>query len=133
MKIDGIPAASGDEVFCELTMMKEGREGYMNVVNRTQGKAVGFTSLSNKRSPDRKEPDSFDAPAEGCAAVWCLERPLTLPTDPDPMQYFIMPNLDKNPALMGELLAEMQDSNVPNSTVERDRTGARFIRMLARP
>jgi len=49
------------------------------------------------------------------------------------MQYFIMPNLDKNPALMGELLAEMQDSNVPNSTVERDRTGASFIRMLARP
>jgi hypothetical protein len=69
VKIDGIPAASGDEVFCELTMMKEGREVYMNVVNRTQGKAVGFTSLSNKRSPDRKEPDSFDAPAEGCAAV----------------------------------------------------------------
>jgi hypothetical protein len=61
-----------------------------------------------------------------------MEWPLTLPTDPDPMQYFIMPNLDKNPALMGELLAEMQDPNDPNNTVERDLTGARFIRMVAR-
>ena len=61
-----------------------------------------------------------------------MERPLTLPTDPEPMQYFIMPNLDKNPALMGELLAEMQDPNDPNNTVERDLTGARFIRMVAR-
>ena len=65
-------------------------------------------------------------------AARCLERPLTLPTDPDPMQYFIMPNLDKNPALMGELLAEMQDPNDPNNTVERDLTEARFIRMVAR-
>ena len=104
----------------------------MHVVNRTQGKAVGITWFSNSRSPDQKEPDSFDAPAEGCTAVWCLERPLTLPTDRDPMQYFIMPNLDKNPVLMGELLAEMQYPNDPNNTVARDLTGARFIRMVAR-
>jgi len=132
VKIDGIPTAPGDEVDCELTIMKEGQEVYMHVVNRTKGIAVGFTWLANKRSPDQKEPDSFDAPAEGRTAVWCLERPLTLPTDPDPMQYFIMPNLDKDPSLMGDLLAGMQDPNDPNNTVERDLTGARFLRMVAR-
>ncbi|MCA3419497.1 MAG: hypothetical protein INF88_11410 [Roseomonas sp.] len=62
----------------------------------------------------------------------CLERPLTLPTDPDKNQYCIMPNLDAHPTLMGELLAEMQDPDDPNNTVERDLTGARFIRMVAR-
>jgi hypothetical protein len=112
--------------------MKEGREVYMHVVNRTQGQAVGFTWLSNKRSPNQLATGEIDAPAEGGTAVWCLERPLTLPTDPDPMQYFIIPNLDKNPSLMGELLAEMQDPNDPNNTVERDLIGARFIRMVAR-
>jgi hypothetical protein len=44
-----------------------------------------------------------------------------------------MPNLDKNPVLMGELLAEMQDPNDPDNTVQRDLTSARFIRMVARP
>ena len=139
VKIDGIAAAPGDEVYCDLTMMQAGQEVYMHVVNRTQGTMFGFTWHCNKRSPDQKEPDSFDAPAEGCTAVWCLERPLTLPTDPDPMQYFIMPNLDnpsatpdKQPTTLAELWAEMQDPNDPNNTVARDLTGARFIRMVAR-
>jgi hypothetical protein len=64
--------------------------------------------------------------------VWCLERPLTLPNDGDPMQYFIMPNLDRQPTIFSVLLAEMQDPNDPNNTVERDLIGARFIRMVAR-
>lgn len=131
VRIDGITVKPGDEVCCDLTIEDAGRKVRMHLVNRSSGQAISFTWDSNKRSPNQNVTVGIDAPAEGRTAVWCLERPLTLPTDPDPMQYFIMPNLDPKSTIFSELLAEMQDPNDPNNTVERDLTGARFLRMVA--
>jgi DNA-binding winged helix-turn-helix (wHTH) protein len=94
--------------------------------------AFGPTALPQNqgRAPDLTAPIAVDAPAEGRTAAWCVERPLTLPTDPEPMQLFILPNLDSQPSIFQELLAEMRDPNNPANTVQRDLVGARLLRMV---
>lgn len=135
VQLGGVPVAPGDEVFCDISIHNNPAsnlptEVRMAMVNRTQYKSMSLSWHSDKRAPDLTAPIAVDAPAEGRTAAWCVERPLTLPTDPDPMQLFILPNLDSQPSIFQELLAEMRDPNNPANTVQRDLVGARLLRMV---
>jgi hypothetical protein len=79
------------------------------------------------------------APVEGLAAEWIVERPMTLPTDPDPMTLYPLPRFGE--AMFEDPVAAATASGTmaaggtgdPWSTggTARDLTACRLLRMTA--
>lgn len=130
VRLTGFPVDPDDEIYCELTVRSD-TEVMMHMVNRTQRFCVKFSWFSDRRKPGPKPQPGINAPVEGRTVTWCVERPSTLPTDPDPMQLFILPELEGRQAAFAEVLAEMRDPANPSNVLPRDLTGARFLRMVA--
>ena len=140
--LTSLPVQPGDEVVCWLTVA-DPEDVWFHV--RTFGANL-FTTFRWKagevaaQDPGSKQVlDRRTAPVEGLAAEWVVERPMTLPTDPDPMTLYPLPRFGE--AMFEDPVAAATASGTmaaggtgdPWSTggTARDLTACRLLRMTA--
>jgi hypothetical protein len=99
------------------------------MTNHTQQVSIALSWMQGQVEMDATMLNRSDAPVEGRNAVWCVERPLTLPKDEQPAALFSLPRI--GPVDFVDVVAEMHDpADAAAPPVKRDLTAARLLRMI---
>jgi hypothetical protein len=129
VRIPAMPLSPGDEIFCMLSARDAGEVTFA-MTNRTQNHSLILSWAPGEMAAEAGRPAPVRAPMEGRTAVWCVERPLTMPEGPVAPALFNLPRIED--VHFGEALAEMRDPAAPaRAIVPRDLTAARLLRMVA--
>jgi hypothetical protein len=128
VRIPNMPVKAGDDVSCLLTA--EGpTEVNFAMTNHTQKASIALSWKQGQVETDATMLNRSDAPVEGRNAVWCVERPLTLPKGQQAATLFSLPRI--GPVDFVDVVAEMHDpADAAAPPVMRDLTAARLLRMI---
>lgn len=142
IEIASFPVAARDRIDAELVVRPKRDEVSFHMTRRRPGEtplhmdiiwAAGKVLAELGKGPDiAGEGEPFDralTPAEGRTAVWCVERPLSLPRPAQPSQLYPLPVLE--PVRFSAALAGARGPGAAGPA-ERDLTTARRIRMVGR-
>lgn len=142
IEVASFPVAARDEIHAELVVREKRDEVSFHMTRLRAGEAplhmdiiwaAGKVLAELGKGPDTLgDGEPFDrslTPAEGRTAVWCVERPLSLPKPSRPSQLYPLPALEPVP-----FTAALAGARVPGAAgpSERDLTTARRIRMVGR-
>jgi hypothetical protein len=147
VKIPTFPVAKNNQIIAMLEVMASGNVRFV-VVNPSQASAIsvdwkagtywgaiwGVPIWNWPLIVPRSQVVGALAPVDGWHAVWCVERPSTMPPDPEAPDAWKHVNFYRLPrfaeATFQVALAEMRHLNRPGvPRVQRDLTAARALRM----
>jgi len=128
VRIANMPIEPKDKIFCMLTAQGP-TDVHFAMTNRTKKHSVSLSWAAGEVEQDPAKLDRSEAPLEGRTAVWCVERPLTMPVGTEAPMLYRLPKIGK--VRFKEALAEMRDpANPATPPVPRDLTAARLLRMV---
>lgn len=130
------PVAPGDLIHAWLEVRPKRGEVAFRLTRERTGEATrhvgvlwaaGRLEVDGKLKGSGEEFDRSLCPVEGVHAVWCVERPASLPTATRPSKLYVLPRFGS--AAFDAVVAR---ASGPGGSRERDLEGARLIRMVGR-
>jgi hypothetical protein len=135
--LPSLPVAPGDRIHALLEVRPPRDQVAFSLTRERNGEEpvhLGLLWAAGRLQVDGKGPDTEDpfdrslCPVEGLHAVWCVERPASLPTASRPSRLYALPRFGG--AAFRNAVARGRGED--GAVAERDLQGARHIRMVGR-